>query len=129
VLARHRRIFAAGRLFGRARNVRGDPGNVALTPVARHYDMALRSGKFAPWDAGPGRTHVTAHISTLTLPTLFFRVGRGGWFPLQTGCPVARDVVKSGLPAFEELGHLHHRDEPQPRVRELQRFLADGLAN
>ena len=49
--------------------------------------------------------------------------------PVQAGQQFARDLARSRLVIFDDLGHLPHQEDPQRTVRELQRFLGAGLAN
>jgi pimeloyl-ACP methyl ester carboxylesterase len=124
-------LLPRGLVLASVRNVYGDPTKVTPELVDRYYDMALRTGnrRALGHRMDIGFADGTERIRTLAMPTLVLWGGRDRLIPVASGRQFARDVARSRLVVFDDLGHLPHQEDPQRTVRELQRFLDGGQAN
>ncbi len=124
-------VLPRGLVMASVRNVYGDPSKVTPALVDRYYDMALREGnrRALGYRVALGLVDESARIRSVAVPTLILWGGRDRLIPLQSGQQFARDVARSTLVVFDDLGHLPHQEDPQRTVRELLRFLGDEQAN
>jgi len=124
-------LLPRGLVLASVRNVYGDPAKVTPELVDRYYDMALRAGnrRALGYRMDTGFADGTERIRTLAMPTLVLWGGRDRLIPVVAGRQFARDVARSSIVVFDDLGHLPHQEDPQRTVRELQRFLGGGWAN
>ena len=124
-------LLPRGLVLASVRNVYGDPAKVTPDLVDRYYDMALRAGnrRALGYRMDAGFADGSERIRTLAMPTLVLWGGRDRLIPVVSGRQFARDVARSSLVVFDDLGHLPHQEDPQRTVRELQRFLGGGWVN
>ena len=124
-------LLPRGLVLASVRNVYGDPTKVTPELVDRYYDMALRTGnrRALGHRMDIGFADGAERIRALAMPTLVLWGGRDRLIPVASGRQFARDVARSRLVVFDDLGHLPHQEDPQRTVRELQRFLDGGQAN
>lgn len=124
-------LLPRGLVQASVRNVYGDPAKVTPDLVDRYYDMALRAGnrRALAYRMDQAQWGGSERMGQLTQPTLILWGGRDRLIPVQAGQQFARDLARSRLVIFDDLGHLPHQEDPQRTVRELQRFLGAGLAN
>jgi pimeloyl-ACP methyl ester carboxylesterase len=111
------------------RNVYGDPAKVTPQLVDVYYDMALRAGnrRALSLRMQQGYTADTRQLATLRMPTLILWGGKDRLVPSEAARWFARDIARSRLVMFEELGHVPHEEDPQRTVQEVRKFLADPV--
>lgn len=124
-------VLPRGLVQSSLRNVYGDPSKVSPELVDRYYDMALRAGnrRALGYRMDAVLADDATQVKQLRLPTLILWGGRDSLIPPRFGQDFARDIVRSRLAVFDDLGHLPHQEDPLRTVVEVQRFLGMTLAN
>jgi pimeloyl-ACP methyl ester carboxylesterase len=108
------------------RNVYGDPSKVTPALVDRYFDMTVRAGnrhalvlRFSQSEFGADVTM----IAELKLPTLIVWGSRDQLIPLDYAERFHRDIARSTMVVFPDLGHVPHEEDPVRTVAAVIDFL------
>jgi pimeloyl-ACP methyl ester carboxylesterase len=108
------------------KSVYGDPARVTPGLVDRYYEVTLREGnraalvqRFAQAAAGIDE----ARIRQVGVPTLILWGGRDQLIPLEYGALFKRDIARSSLVVFDDLGHVPQEEDPVRTVAALKSVL------
>ncbi len=118
-------VLPRGLVQSSINSVYGDRSKVTPELVDRYYDMALRAGnrQAIGYRMDAAQAGDEARIRELTQPTLIMWGAQDRLIPLQFGHQFARDIARSRLVVFDDLGHLPHQEDPRRTVAQLQKFL------
>jgi pimeloyl-ACP methyl ester carboxylesterase len=107
----------------------GHPERVTSEQVDRHHALLLREGnrgallqRLRQREAEAGRD--SGLLRTLAMPTLILWGGRDRLVPPDTAHRFQRDIARSRLVMFDDLGHMPQEEDPRRTVTEVQRFLS-----
>ncbi len=108
------------------RGVYGDASRVTGDIVDRYYELALRAGNrraLAQRLRQADNADRGARIRAIAQPTLILWGVRDRLIPPAHGERFARDIPRSQLVRFADLGHVPQEEDPARTVAEVKRFL------
>ena len=124
-----RNTFPRGLMAQGLRNVYGNPRKVSPALIEQYQELARCKGnrralieRGREWRRGLTMAD-SARIAELKMPTLIIWGGRDRLVPPEAAHRFHRDIARSELVMFDDLGHLPQEEDPVRTVAAVKQFL------
>lgn len=106
-----------------------DPKHIDAALVDRYYDLTTyksnRSGFTRRVKASLDED--SRKIANISVPTLILWGQEDRYFPVENAYKFRRDIEKSTIVVYDNVGHLPMEEEPELSVKEFMRFISNKL--